>query len=133
MDLYAQNVMDHYKNPRHSGQLSDSSATRHEVNKTCGDEIDVDVKVEDGRLVDLAFRGEGCAISQAAMSILAEEIVGMAVEEVLQLQTADVRDMMGIDITARRMKCAVLGLLAVQNALLVLGGSGSKSFADLLV
>ncbi len=133
MDIYAANIMDHYKSPRHSGVLDDLSKTRHEANKLCGDVVDVDVKVESGKLKDVAFRGEGCAISQAGASILFDEVVGMDVAEIMELEKEDVYEMLGIHITARRGKCAVLGLLALQNALLDLAGENSKSFADILL
>jgi len=120
MDIYAENIMDHYKNPRNYGSLKDASGTRHELNSTCGDELFVDVKVEGGRLVDVSYRGEGCAISQAGASILFDEVVGMKVDEILEMKKEDVFEMLGVEITARRSKCALLGLVALQNVLKLL-------------
>jgi nitrogen fixation NifU-like protein len=134
MDIYAENIMDHYKNPRHRGEIADFSARVHEVNTTCGDEVFLDVKIQDGVLVNAAFRGEGCAISQAGASILLDEVIGFSLEEILGLSKKDIVEMMGVDLTARRMKCAVLALLALKNAIMEFRKAKEiYSFADLLV
>lgn len=133
MDIYAANIMDHYKRPRNYGALEGADAHRHEPNTTCGDEVTVDVKLENEKLVEIGFVGEGCAISQAGASIVFEELIGMSIEEVLELKKNDAADMLGVPLTARRSKCAVLGLLAVQNALLELRGQTKRSFSDVLI
>lgn len=117
MDLYAQNILDHYKNPVNKGKLKSASVTHKEANHSCGDTLEVDLKVSDGKVDDVKFRGEGCAISQAAMSILSEELIGMTEKEILKLREQDIHDMLGIPVTARRRKCALLSLLTTQNAL----------------
>ena len=133
MDIYAANIMDHYKNPRNYGALEGDCVSRHEANITCGDVVDLDVEVVDGVLKRIGFEGDGCALSQAGASILFDELIGENVDFVLSLRKEDLVEMLGVDITARRMKCAVLGLLALQNALLKFSGEKEKSFADILI
>ena len=117
MNIYTQNIIDHYKNPRNKGLLSNPSVTHKEVNSICGDTLEIDIQIENNTISDIKFRGEGCAISQASISIITDEIKGMNVDEVLAMTIDDVRDMLGIEISERREKCAHLGLLAVQKAI----------------
>lgn len=133
MDIYAANVMDHYKDPRNYGELAKATSSRHEANSLCGDKVDVDVLIEDEVLKDARFRGEGCAISQAGASILLEELIGMKVTEVLAISREDVVDMLGVPVTARRKKCATLALLALKNAILEARGEQLLGFEDLFL
>ena len=117
MDIYAQNILDHYKNPTRKGSLSDASISNSEVNYSCGDSLEIDLRIEDDKLVDLRFRGQGCAIGLSTMSILSDEIIGMRLDDILKLSENDIHDILGIPITQRRRKCALLSLLAVKNAI----------------
>lgn len=117
MDIYAQNIMDHYKNPRNKGVLSGFAATHREINTTCGDDITVALKLAGQKIKAIKFTGQGCAISQAAISILSEELVGKTKKQVLALGFEDVKKILGVPISERRYKCATLGLGAVQKAL----------------
>ncbi len=115
--LYREAIIDHYKHPRHKGHLPDPDIHYHDTNPFCGDEVTIELKVEDGVVVDAAFDGRGCAISQASASMMMEEIIGMPVEELRQWTKEDILDMLGIEIGPVRLKCALLPLKALKAGL----------------
>ncbi len=118
MDLYADNILDHFRHPRSKGSLVSPTAERHEVNASCGDELMIQLKIENDHITDLAWSGTGCAISQAAMSMLSEELKGMSVRDAEALTKEHVYDILGVPVGPRRFKCALLCLHALKNALL---------------
>ena len=118
MDIYAQNILAHYKNPRHQGRLAQPTVTAQVKNPYCGDVIDLSLRLDaQGRVAEVAFTGQGCAISQAAMSLLSEELAGLSRGELLALARDDIFALLGIQIGPGRIKCALLGLLALRKAL----------------
>ncbi|MEX1019203.1 MAG: SUF system NifU family Fe-S cluster assembly protein [Litorilinea sp.] len=115
--LYREAILDHYRHPRRKGQLDAPDIHYHDTNPFCGDEITIDLKVEDGKVVDAAFDGRGCAISQATASMIMEEIVGMDVEELKQWDREYILEMLGIEIGPVRLKCAMLPLKVLKAGL----------------
>jgi nitrogen fixation protein NifU and related proteins len=110
MNIYEEDILDHYENPSNYGTLEDPDISYEEDNPLCGDVIRMDLKVEDGVIKDVRFSGHGCTISKAATSMLTEEIKGRPLEEVKQLNRDDILDMLGIPLGPVRLKCALLGL-----------------------
>ncbi|MDZ7701035.1 MAG: iron-sulfur cluster assembly scaffold protein [Halobacteriales archaeon] len=116
-DMYRQQILDHYRNPRNYGELAEPTFSHVGKNTSCGDEITVDVVLDDaGETVeDVAFRGEGCAISQAAASLLTDEVRGLTLEELYDLDRDDVLELLGVEVTPMRIKCAVLAEKVLQD------------------
>jgi nitrogen fixation NifU-like protein len=115
-DMYRDYILDHYKNPRNSGELPGATNTYHDNNPLCGDEITMALLIEDDRVKDVRFKGKGCAISQASASILTEEIKGKTLDEVKAIDREHVLENLGITISPARVKCALLGLKTLKGA-----------------
>ncbi len=130
MDVYADQILEHYKHPRHTGVLENSSSPHEEVNISCGDRLTVAVQVQDGILTDLTWNGSGCAISQAGMSLLSEHIIGKPLEELLSLKRKDVLEFLGVPVSERRLKCALLCLHTLQNTLRLQQGLPVQSWVE---
>lgn len=109
-DLFRQNILDHYQNPRNYGTLERPDISAEDSNPLCGDEIRIDLRVRDGVIEDARFSGKGCSISRAAASMLTEEIRGKTLEEVKRIGKDDVLEMLGIELGPVRLKCALLAL-----------------------
>ena len=117
MDLYAENILDHYRDPRHKEEIANASVTHEEANHVCGDEVTMQLQVEDGKIAGIGWQGVGCAISQAGMSLLCEEVEGMTLEEADALRKQDIYDLLGVPIGPRRFKCALICLHTLKNAI----------------
>ncbi len=116
-DFYRDFILDHYRNPRNFGTLVGATATAEDLNPLCGDQIRMDLRVNDSGVVEeVRFSGKGCAISQASASMLTEEVKGMKLEDVAKLSKEIVLDNVGIGISPTRMKCATLGLRVLKSA-----------------
>jgi nitrogen fixation NifU-like protein len=115
-ELYRDYILEHYKNPKNFGELPEHDLEFHDKNPLCGDEMEVHIRVEDGRIADLKWHGQGCAISQAAASIASEELIGMPVDDAAQLDADWMLEHMGIAISATRRKCALLNLKVLRGA-----------------
>lgn len=108
--LYREAIIDHYKHPRRKGHLEEPDIHYHDHNPFCGDELTIELKIEDNKVVDAAFDGRGCAISQATASMIMEEIVGQSVDTIKEWDKEYILDMLGIEIGPVRLKCALLSL-----------------------
>ncbi|HEY7398711.1 MAG TPA: SUF system NifU family Fe-S cluster assembly protein [Gaiellaceae bacterium] len=117
--LYREVILDHYKNPRGHGLIDDADAHAEGQNPLCGDEVTISVRfAPDGETIDgVGFEGRGCAISQAATSMLTEMVKGRKASEVAELPKEELLDEIGIPLTPIRLKCAILGLGVLKVAL----------------
>lgn len=117
--LSMENILDHYKNPHNKGKLAHSDLCNKEKNPSCGDEIEVSATLTDTKEIrEIKFDGHGCAISQAAISMLTDELPGKLTEDILKIQKKEVLELLGIDVAPMRIKCAMLGLRVLQRAIL---------------
>ena len=116
-DLYRDYILEHYRRPHNFGVLDNATTTQEGANPLCGDRITLQLRVADGQIAGVGFTGRGCAISQASTSLLTDEIRGKAVDAASGITAADVLDMLGIEISPARMKCALLSLETLQGAL----------------
>jgi nitrogen fixation NifU-like protein len=116
-DLYRENILDHYKNPRNHGVIESADAEAEGQNPLCGDEVSIFVALDGDRIEDVKFRGRGCAISQAATSMLTEMVKGRSAADVAAMTRDEIQDEVGIPLSPVRLKCALLGLGVLKVAL----------------
>ena len=117
--MYREVILDHYKNPRSYGPMDDPDAQAEGQNPLCGDEVSISVKFgADGETIDdIRFEGRGCAISQAATSMLTGIVKGRTASQVAALPKEELLEEIGIPLTPIRLKCAILGLGVLKVAL----------------
>jgi len=123
-DVYRERILDHYKNPRNYGKIKKGRKVIRVKNPSCGDEIDMSLVIEKGKVKDISFSSAGCVISTAATSMLTEKIKGMRVSKLAKLDEKVILKMLGIPISPVRMKCALLPLEALQKLVKGLNGKG---------
>lgn len=116
-ELYREVILDHYKNPRGHGVVEPADAEAEGMNPLCGDEVAISVSFDGDRIEDVKFRGRGCAISQAATSMLMEMVTGRTAAEVAEMSREELLEEVGIPLTPIRLKCALLGLGVLKVAL----------------
>ncbi len=118
-ELYRDQILDHYKRPHNFGRLESFDLEFEDTNPFCGDEQHVFIRLDDDdRVAAVSFEGQGCAISTAATSLLTDELVGMTRDELIKLPKEAVLELLGIEISATRLKCALLGLKVIKGAAL---------------
>jgi nitrogen fixation protein NifU and related proteins len=115
--LYREVILDHYKNPRGHGVIEGADAEAEGLNPLCGDEVTIFVSFDGESIEDVKFRGRGCAISQAATSMLMEMVKGRTAQEVADMTREELLEEVGIPLTPVRLKCALLGLGVLKVAL----------------
>ena len=143
--LYQELILDHYRNPRNRGEMEDAQVEVHMRNPTCGDEIKLQLEVRDGRIVRVTHVGQGCSISQAAVSMMTQQLTGASVDDAVGVarrftalmhgdETAardrtlgDLRALAGVARFPVRVKCALLGFDALQEALKQVGDSSTEA------
>jgi nitrogen fixation NifU-like protein len=116
-NLYREVILDHYKNPRGHGVIDRADAEAEGLNPLCGDEVSIAVAFDGDTIADVRFRGRGCAISQAATSMLMEMVKGRRAQEVADMSSEELLEEVGIPLTPIRLKCALLGLGVLKVAL----------------
>jgi len=116
-DLYRDYILEHYRRPHNFGVLDTPTATFEGANPLCGDRITMQLGIRDGVVAEIAFTGRGCAISQASASLLTDEIMGMPVEKAEAFRADDLLELLGIEISPARLKCAMLSLETLEHAL----------------
>ncbi len=117
MDLYRENVLDHYKNPRNYGSMGSPTVKFKDSNPYCGDELEFSLKIETGKITDVKFHGTGCAISQASASMLSEKLIGMILADAMKLGKEEMQKWLGVKLTPTRLKCALLPLMIAKAAI----------------
>lgn len=133
MDLYAENILDHYRHPRNKQKLAPDLqylVSHIEANLSCGDEISISLNINDNRILEISWDGTGCAISQAAMSLLSEELKDKTIQEIDALTPKEMYELLGVPIGPRRVKCALLGLHALKNAMRIRIGKDVQSWME---
>jgi nitrogen fixation NifU-like protein len=114
-DLYRDQIIDRYKNPRHRGKLEPNDISYEDDNPLCGDRIRIDLRIDEKNHVrEASFSGHGCSISQASADLLVETIIGKDLEEVKSLTKEDILSLLGIQLGPVRLKCALLSLKVVK-------------------
>jgi nitrogen fixation NifU-like protein len=126
-DLYRDYILEHYRRPHNFGVLEAPTAKYEGANPLCGDRITMMLGIQDGKVAEVAFTGRGCAISQASASLLTDEVKGKSVEEVSKLTSEDLLDLIGIEISPARLKCALLSLDTLEHALAEANGEASTA------
>ena len=114
-DLYREQILDHYKNPRNHGTIDDADVSYEDSNPLCGDRVRIDLAIDDDHIQDVKFSGRGCAISQASASMLTEMVKGLSLEEVKEITAQDLLDELGITLSPARIKCALLSLKVLKS------------------
>ena len=114
--IYRENILDNYKNPRNLGRIENADAEFRDFNPVCGDELSIGIKFNSHAINDVKIIPRGCAISVASASILSEFIKGKTKDEIKNLKNEDVFNMLGIELSPIRVKCALLPLVTLKKA-----------------
>lgn len=128
-DLYREVIIERYKDPHHHGKLDPNDISFEDENPLCGDQIRIDIRLdENNRVEDAVFSGHGCAISQASADLLIDNIIGKSLDEVKNITKEDILEMLGIELGAVRLKCALLSLKVLKGGIY---GLGSQEYLEI--
>ncbi|MFH0713578.1 MAG: iron-sulfur cluster assembly scaffold protein [Candidatus Micrarchaeota archaeon] len=116
-ELYSELLLEYYRSPPNKGKIVKPTLCARDVNVSCGDEIQVQLKISDGKIVDAKFTGKGCVVSQAAVAMLLENVKGKTLAEVAKMKNEDALALLGIKLTPMRLNCALLGFNVLKKAL----------------
>jgi nitrogen fixation NifU-like protein len=116
-DIYQETILDHYRNPRNHGTLDHPTHQARALNASCGDKLQMDIRVKNGIIDDVRFSGTGCAISQASASLLTEAVLKKEVREALTLEPQDILKLLGVTLSPSRIKCGLLSLETLKKTL----------------
>jgi nitrogen fixation NifU-like protein len=127
-DIYKEIILDYYKNPRNRGSVENPDSKARDSNPLCGDVVEMQLKFKDGKVSDIKFNGDGCAISQASASMLTEIVMGKSTEEVRRIDKTILLENLGSpNLGAVRIKCALLPLKVMKTALYEYLGENLKA------
>lgn len=116
--LYTEQIIDRYKHPRNFGELENFNTEADDFNPICGDEIKMQLKIDSDKVIDVKYSGHGCSISQASADLLADFVKGKKVDELRKIEKEELLKILGIEVTAARLKCALLSLKVFKLAIL---------------
>jgi nitrogen fixation NifU-like protein len=125
--IYQGKVLDHSMNPRNRGVLDPADYSYEDAGSVCGDEVRIDVRVKGDRVAEVAFSGRGCAVSQAAASVLTELIATMTLDDVESLTEDDLLAAIGVHLTPARLECALLSLTVLRTGMFRTGSTTSTA------
>ncbi len=115
--MYEEIILDYYRHPQNFGTLEKPDIKAKDVNISCGDEVEIQIAVKEGKIAQIMFHGKGCAISQAATSMLTEHVQGVSLEKAAKIAKQEVLDLLSIPISPMRLKCALLGFKVLKVGL----------------
>jgi nitrogen fixation NifU-like protein len=127
INFYNEILMDHYRHPRHRGDVENPHFSSQVLNPSCGDSLSFAGKIKSEKLIAIKFKGTGCVISQAAASLLSEQVINQSVEKIMHLTKDDILALIGIALGPTRLRCGLLALEALQQGLVAYAQS-SKNF-----
>ena len=130
-DTYSMEIiLDHYKNPHNKGKVAHPALQNREKNPSCGDEIEITATLDtEQKIQEIKFDGHGCAISQASISMLTDELKGKSFQEIMKMEKQNVLALLGIDVAPLRIKCAMLGLRVLQRSILKHEGKDAQGIS----
>jgi nitrogen fixation NifU-like protein len=117
-DLYREYILEHYRSPRNKGDIATPDRFAAYSNPLCGDRLQMSVRLDGDRIADVRFNGSGCAISQASASMLTDIMMGKTLDELKAITKDDIIDMLGVEISPARMKCALLSWEVLRKGIL---------------
>ena len=115
--MYAESILDYYRNPRNKGNLENPDISSKDVNPMCGDIVEINANVNDDYIKEIKFNGKGCVISQASASLLTESVLNKNIKEIRNISKEDIFEILGISISPMRLKCALLPLKVLKLGL----------------